>query len=91
MPWHIESNHSSCPSSRPWAVVKDDDGEVEGCHETRAKAARQIAALNASESEKAENREDYWTWKPGALEITGLPPERQAVYDEHRRRFLEGG
>lgn len=34
-------------------VVKVRDGKVMGCHENRSKALRQIAALEASESEKA--------------------------------------
>lgn len=49
MPWHVESDHGSCPASRPWAVVKDDDGEVEGCHATQSDAQNQLAALNAQE------------------------------------------
>lgn len=50
MPWHKENGHADCPSDRPWAVVKDDDGEVEGCHATEAEADDQLAALNASEN-----------------------------------------
>lgn len=51
MPWHIVEGHSECPSSRPFAVVKDDGGEVEGCHESREGAEDQLVALNASETE----------------------------------------
>lgn len=88
MPWHISKGHSECPSSKPWAVVKDSDGEVEGCHETKAKAQRQIAALNASEANKATaGRADYWTWEPGAVRVSKLPPERQARADAARRRY----
>lgn len=46
MPWHIETDNSECDD---FAVVKDDDGAVEGCHETRNQAERQMAALYASE------------------------------------------
>lgn len=46
MPWHIEDNHESCQG---FAVVKDEDGELEGCHRNRDQAERQLAALNASE------------------------------------------
>lgn len=49
MPWHIVDSSGSCPANRPHAVVKDDDGEVEGCHASRASALRQLAALYASE------------------------------------------
>lgn len=48
MPWHIETNNAECASG--YAVVKDSDGTVEGCHRTRREALAQLAALNASES-----------------------------------------
>lgn len=48
MPWHIGTD-SSCPSSRPFAVIKDGTDTVEGCHPTEEAAARQLAALYASE------------------------------------------
>jgi phage head maturation protease len=51
MPWSIEEGHSSCPASRPFAVVKDADGSVEGCHPSAAAAKRQQAALYANEPE----------------------------------------
>src|SRR5690606_24929044 len=53
MPWHVAES-SQCPASRPWAVIKDDDGEVEGCHATEAEANKQLAALNASEGEESK-------------------------------------
>jgi HK97 family phage prohead protease len=46
MPWHIEPKHSSCPVSKPWAVVKDSDGKVVGCHPSKESANAQLAALN---------------------------------------------
>ncbi len=48
MPWHIGES-ASCPATRPVAVLKDETGEVEGCHPTREAAAKQLAALYASE------------------------------------------
>ena len=48
MPWHIEDEHPECEG---YAVVKDSDGELEGCHRTRAQAERQLAALNIAEDE----------------------------------------
>lgn len=54
MPWHIEDNHPGCLG---YAVVKDEDGELEGCHRTRAQAEDQLAALNIAEygdNERAE-------------------------------------
>lgn len=47
MPYHV-SKHS-CPEDRPWAVVKDSDGSVVACHETKDAAERQIRAIEASE------------------------------------------
>lgn len=49
MPWHIETDNPDCAGG--FAVVKDDDGEVVGCHETEASAADQITALNIAEAE----------------------------------------
>lgn len=48
MPWSIEKGHG-CPSSKPWAVVNEDSGDVEGCHATKADAEAQMAALYANE------------------------------------------
>lgn len=48
MPWHIETANAECASG--YAVVKDSDGSVEGCHRTRREALAQLAALNIAES-----------------------------------------
>ncbi len=48
MPWHIGTS-ASCPASKPYAVIKDADGSVAGCHPTKAKAQKQLAALYANE------------------------------------------
>jgi len=45
-PWHISEDHADCNG---FAVVKNDGGAVEGCHETRDAAENQLAALYASE------------------------------------------
>lgn len=55
MPWHIEDNHPGCEG---YAVVKDEDGELEGCHRTRTQAEAQLAALNIAEAEDDED-DDY--------------------------------
>ncbi len=49
MPWHISKDNEGCPDSKPWAVVKDDDGTIAGCHETEAAAKAQLAALYAGD------------------------------------------
>src|SRR5262245_30795225 len=55
MPWHT-SKSSECPTSKPWAVIKDSDGSVAGCHVSKSAARAQMAALYASESGKALDR-----------------------------------
>ena len=55
MPWHIEDNHPDCAG---FSVVKDEDGEVEGCHRTRQQAEAQLAALYASEDDEEDDYED---------------------------------
>lgn len=52
MPYTVESGHG-CPSSKPWAVVKETDGEVMGCHATKQEAMDQLAALQQSEEDDA--------------------------------------
>lgn len=52
MPYHIESDNAECQG---FAVVKDDDLEVMGCHRTETQALRQIAALYAAEKDADEN------------------------------------
>lgn len=54
MPWSKIREHADCPTDRPWAVVKDADGSVEGCHPDEAAADRQLAALNAAEGDAAK-------------------------------------
>ena len=48
MPWHVAES-SECPASKPWAVIKDADGEVEGCHMSKEDAQKQMAALYVAE------------------------------------------
>ena len=48
MPWHVAKS-SSCPASKPWAVIKDSDGKSVGCHPTKEKAEKHMAALYANE------------------------------------------
>src|SRR5918992_3506064 len=49
MPWHLVQDHAECGSGR-WAVVKDADGTVAGCHDTKVAAEKQLAALYTSEN-----------------------------------------
>lgn len=47
MPWHIADDHPDCSG---YAVVKDSDNSVAGCHQTRTDAEAQLRALYASEN-----------------------------------------
>ena len=51
MPWHVGKS-AKCPGSKPFAVIKDSDGSVAGCHATQADAKKQLAALYAQEANK---------------------------------------
>ena len=54
MPWDIRRSYRDCSG---YAVVKESDGSIAGCHETREMAVRQIAALEASEAGKSVSPE----------------------------------
>jgi uncharacterized protein len=46
MPYHISDQMSECAG---WAVVKDANSEIVGCHKTRDDALTQLAALHIAE------------------------------------------
>ena len=50
MPWQIKKGVSGC---KGYAVVKEDTGELVGCHAGESAAKAQLRALYASETEKA--------------------------------------
>ena len=83
MPWTV-SRSDECPASRPWAVIKDDDGSIEGCHASEADAQAQLVALNIAESEgRAYESIDF---RPPA----GVAEEAQRGLD-WRREYGRGG
>lgn len=53
MPWRIIENHPECNG---YAVVKEDDGKLFGCHKTRGDAIRHMAALYAAERDEKYER-----------------------------------
>lgn len=55
MPWHTVNNHAECTDGKPWAVVKDSTGEVEGCHASEADAQEQVKALYANENASSDS------------------------------------
>jgi HK97 family phage prohead protease len=70
MPWHIENDNPDCSG---WAVVKDSDGSIAGCHPTKAKAQKQLAALNinvkgvAMPDRSEEPREGLFRMVPNSI------------------------
>lgn len=58
MPWHIERDADRCSDSEPWAVIKNDDNSIAGCHSSRDDAVAQLRALEASEAEETAAAQD---------------------------------
>ena len=68
MPYSISTEAEDCNG---FAVIKDDDGLIMGCHETEEKAKDQITALNISEAEserQADASQDIYETKEEAEE-----------------------
>lgn len=100
MPWSV-SKSDRCPASRPWAVTKDDDGSLEGCHSTQAEANQQLAALNANENSASGEhmdlqvatragvppREDLLRTAPFALRAAGDPDNDGRTLDGYAAVF----
>jgi hypothetical protein len=83
MPWHIETANPDCRSG--YAVVKDETGEVEGCHRTRREALAQLAALNIAEERNiSEERQE------GYAPTDGMVAEARRGL-EWRQAFRRGG
>lgn len=60
MPYRVGKS-SECPKSKPHAVIKEDDGKVMGCHSSKSKAHKQIAAIEASEKRRREGKSSVKT------------------------------
>jgi hypothetical protein len=64
VPWHVTRTPSQCSASKPWAVIKDSDGTVEGCHATEQDAQDQMAALYANEPKASDQMTTTLGGKP---------------------------
>lgn len=53
MPWKIERREGR------YCVIKEDDGDNEGCHDTREEAERQMRALYATENRAAVDNTEW--------------------------------
>jgi hypothetical protein len=79
MPYHIESDNESCNG---FAVVKDSDGEVMGCHRNEEQASRQMAALYAAEDDaEADDAEATHTMPDGTVMAGASHPRADANAD----------
>lgn len=83
MPYSIDPGHPDCEG---FAVVKDTDGSVMGCHRTRTQAERQVAALYAAEPELDDDEERAESYKPTAAMIAEA---RRGL--DWREKFGRGG
>lgn len=54
MPWKVAKS-SSCPDSKPWAVVKEGESSPSGCHASREEAIAQQSALYAQEGDSEKS------------------------------------
>ena len=77
MPWDIRQGTSQCSG---YGVFKEGTDELSGCHETRAAAERQMAALYASEPEAAKSLSDEFEKYRGSL-YAQLTEEEKAFHD----------
>jgi len=53
MPWQIKQNAAGCSG---YAVVKEGDGKLVGCHPTRSAAIAHLKALYASEEKNNKTK-----------------------------------
>ena len=53
MPYSISTEHEECST---FAVVKDDDNSLMGCHKTKEKAEAQLTALNIAYEEEQNSK-----------------------------------
>lgn len=79
MPWSIVEGHEGCAEGE-WAVVKDDDGALEGCHATRDEAIDQLAALNAAEGEDAQGLGGGARWQ-ALIAVEGLETDDGRIWE----------
>lgn len=75
MPWSIQKK------SDKFCVILDDDGSESGCHDTRAEAVAQIAALNASDKTKMGDDHMYPMW--GVTSFAELDELSQVQHTAH--------
>ena len=91
MPYRI-GKHPDC--SKPFALVKKSDNKLMGCHDTRAEANDQMAALHANEKKEKGMTEEYVIidQNADALDIPDvLPAERDPQKGAPYTKFMGDG
>src|SRR6266540_967167 len=88
MPWHIGTS-VECPDSKLFAVIKDSDDSVAGCHATKAAAEKQLAALYANEPE-ASSMAVRAEGEIGGTPISDLPDSSFACIDAGGKKDEDG-
>jgi hypothetical protein len=74
-------NHDDCPDDLTWAVVNDDDGEVEGCFDDEDLADSAIADLNASGDEDDTTEEASISGQFGAIASHSTGVDTDSAWD----------
>jgi 2'-5' RNA ligase len=94
MPWSIVEGDERCEAGE-FAVVKDEDNELEGCHATEEDAQAQVAALNAAEAaDNGDDAEPVDSGAPGAGSDRFVPVSGGIVLEGRNtgdRREFEAG
>lgn len=84
MPYSIGEQGSYGCSGYP--VVKDDDKQVMGCHETREAAGQQIAAIEANENKGYKDKEKQVVTSGGGVGIRNPQAWPGTEMDEDKRK-----
>jgi hypothetical protein len=96
MPYSIIHDHPECPieSGEPGpdqvgghAVVKDDDGQLMGCHKSHESAEDQIKALYSAENERAKHS-DASTPAPKEDQIEGSKEKKSLRHEINVPEFI---
>ena len=80
IPYDMMHGHEGCPSDKPVAVIKTDDGELMGCHPDAEHAMAQIAALYAEEHGDEEMAVGGQRWR-APLAIIGDTSDGRGFYE----------
>jgi len=88
MPWLVDQC-DGCPPTEPWCVTVEATGEIVGCHETKADAADQVAALNANEADADEVEAADIVEESRADELPAMEQAMGRFADEYRRRMAD--